>query len=640
MSTTPIGDHALLSDCHSSALVDTSGSVEWLTFPRFDSPSVMGRLLDDNAGHWAIRPAGSFTSTRRYLDASMVLETSFETGTGTAVLTDALATGHGNRGHGLGKDVPHLLVRTLTCVSGELDIEVSYAPRPEYGIVVPLLGKVSGGVTARGGAEWLVLTTPIDLTLSTGAATGTAAAATRVKAGETLRFALHRSTLEETPARVWTDEELATVLDDTLDAWRSWSGLHQSYDGPWRDLVHHSGRVLQALTFQPSGAIVAAPTTSLPEGVGGERNWDYRYAWVRDASLTMQALWVAACPDEAHDFFAFMATAGAARVGRELNLQIMFGVGGEHDLSERTLHHLAGWRDSRPVRVGNGAWNQQQVDVYGELLGAAHTLADQLGDLDEDTRRFLVTLADAAAVRWHEPDQGIWEVRGDPQHFLYSKVMCWVALDRAIALADSIGATHRVPDWSRTRDEIFQFVVEEGWSDAAGAFTQYVGADALDASNLMLPIVGFLPASDPRVLATIDAIDARLTDERGLVYRYRTEAGVDGLAGEEGTFLLCTFWLAQALAMADKVDRAREVFERAARFVNDVGLLAEEVDPASGELLGNFPQAFSHIGLVNAAWAIAEAEARAEGSTSSTGRADTVPTQRAPQPAPVSKATR
>jgi GH15 family glucan-1,4-alpha-glucosidase len=369
--------------------------------------------------------------------------------------------------------------------------------------------------------------------------------------------------------------------------------------------------VLQALTFHPSGAIVAAPTTSLPEGVGGERNWDYRYSWVRDASFTMEALWVAACPDEANDFFAFMTTAAASCVGPERALQIMFGVGGEHDLSERTLGHLRGWRDSRPVRVGNGAWQQTQIDVYGELLGAAYRLRDQFGTLDEDTRRFLVALADTAASAWRGRDQGIWEVRGEPQHFLYSKVMCWVALDRAIALADAIGAEAKVGEWKRSRDEIWETVIRDGWSESAGAFTQYFGSDALDASNLMLPIVGFLPANDPRMLATIDAIAERLTDERGLVYRYRTSEGVDGLAGEEGTFLLCTFWLAQALAMSDQVERARAVFEAAAGFVNDVGLLAEEVDPETGELLGNFPQAFSHIGLVNAAWAIAEAESRA-----------------------------
>ena len=607
MSSTPIADHALLSDCHSCALVDTTGSVEWLTFPRFDSPSVMAHLLDDDAGHWSIRPAGDFDTSRRYLDETMVLETTFHTPTGTAVLTDALAMGPDNHGHRLGKDVPHVLTRTLTCTTGQVDVEVTYAPRPEYGLIVPLLSHVDGGVTARGGAEWLVLTTPVLLEVGSGTGTGH----TRITSGETLRFALHRSTLEETPARVWSDGELEALLGRTVEAWHSWSAHHQKYDGPWRDLVHGSGRVLQALTFQPSGAIVAAATTSLPEGVGGERNWDYRFSWVRDASLTMEALWVAACPDEANDFFAFMATAGAAGVGQELSLQIMFGVGGEHDLTERTLEHLDGWRGSRPVRVGNGAWTQQQVDVYGELLGAAYRLHDQLGSLDADTRGLLATLADAAALRWREADQGIWEVRGQPQHFLYSKVMCWVALDRAIKMADRIGAGSRVEDWARTREEIKETVLREGWSDKAGAFTQYFGTDALDASNLMLPLVGFLPATDPRMLATIDAIAERLTDDRGLVYRYRTEAGVDGLAGEEGTFLLCTFWLAQALAMADRVDRAREVFERAARYANDVGLLAEEVDPGTGELLGNFPQAFSHIGLVNAAWAIAEAEQRA-----------------------------
>src|SRR5439155_15515052 len=294
-------------------------------------------------------------------------------------------------------------------------------------------------------------------------------------------------------------------------------------------------------------------------------------------------------------------------IGPGAPLQIMFGVGGEHDLTERPLPHLRGWRDSRPVRVGNGAWNQQQIDVYGELLDAAHRLADQLTAMDDDMRAFLVALADAAAVRWRETDQGIWEVRGQPRHFLYSKVMCWVALDRAVALADRLRAGGRVDAWKTAKDEIRDTVLRAGWNPAAGAFTQYFGSPGLDASNLMMPIVGFLPADDPRMLATIDAIADRLTDERGLVYRYRTEGGVDGLAGGEGTFLLCTFWLAQALALAGQVERAREVFERALGYVNDVGLLAEEVDPATGELLGNFPQAFSHIGLVNAAWAISEA---------------------------------
>jgi GH15 family glucan-1,4-alpha-glucosidase len=608
MSNTPIGDHALLSDCHSSALVDKSGSVEWLTFPRFDSPPVMARLLDDQAGHWSIQPTSAFAVSRRYLEDTLVLETTMRTPEGIVVVTDALAMGSENDGHALGRDVPHVLVRRVACTAGEVEILVSYSPRPEYGLVVPTLSPVENGVVARGGAERLVLTTPVDLALDGG----TGSARRTLKAGQRLRFALHRSTWREPPARVWNAGELDILLNRTVTAWRSWSVLHQSYRGPWQDLVRTSGRVLKALTFQPSGAIVAAPTTSLPEVVGGDRNWDYRYCWVRDASLTMEALWAAACPDEAVDFFTFMATAAASQVTADRRLQIMFGVGGEHDLTERALPHLAGWRGSRPVRVGNSACEQNQIDVYGELLGAAHRLRRQLHDLDDDTCGFLSALAGAATARWRERDNGIWEVRGDPQHFLHSKVMCWVALDRAIALADVIADRTPAPDWKQARAEIEQMVLHDGWSDAAGAFTQYVGSDALDASSLMLPIVGLLPATDPRALSTIQAIEERLTDGRGLVYRYRTETGVDGLTSTEGTFLLCTFWLAQALAMAGLVDRARTVFERAIQYVNDVGLLAEEVDPDSGELLGNFPQAFSHVGLVNAAWAISRAERKAK----------------------------
>jgi GH15 family glucan-1,4-alpha-glucosidase len=304
-------------------------------------------------------------------------------------------------------------------------------------------------------------------------------------------------------------------------------------------------------------------------------------------------------------FFAWMTGAVAAQIRRGVDLQIMFGVGGERDLSERTLSHLAGWRASRPVRIGNGAWEQRQLDVYGELLSAAYRLRDQLGELDEVTRNFLVEVADAAAACWQQPDQGIWEVRGGPRDFLYSKLMCWVALDRAIGFAATLDARDRIDAWTTTREQIRNAILERGWSEKAGAFTQAFDSDELDASALMMPIVDFLPATDPRMRATIDAIAERLTDAHGLVYRYRA---ADGLAGEEGTFLLCTFWLAHAQALAGEVERARQTFERAIAYANDVGLLAEEVDPATGELLGNFPQAFSHIGLVNAAWAIAQAE--------------------------------
>jgi GH15 family glucan-1,4-alpha-glucosidase len=601
MSTLPIGDYALLSDCRSAALVSRDGSVDWLCFPRFDAPSVFARLLDEDAGHFSVRPAGEAEVSRAYLDQTMALETTFRTPTGVAVLVDALAVGRNDRGHDLGAGSPGVLLRRLTCTEGQVEVEVSYAPRPEYGLIHPLLGQVPGGLAARGGADRLLLSTPVDLEVDGATATGRFT----LRAGESAGFSLQHRPMWEPTLSAWDQEEIADRLDDTMEGWRSWSAMHQTYEGPWRELVHHSGRVLQALTFEPTGAIVAAPTTSLPETVGGERNWDYRYTWVRDACLTMEALWVAACPDEANKFFAFLADAAASQLHRGVDLQIMFGIGGERDLTERELPHLSGWRQSRPVRVGNGAWNQRQMDVYGELLGAAQRLVEQLGELDPITRQFLIAAAETAAVRWKEKDQGIWEIRGEPRDFLYSKLMCWVALDRAIALAEPLGAKDRVEGWTAAREEIRMAIFEHGWSDQAGAFTQAFGTDDLDASNLMLAITGFLPGDDPQMKATIDATAERLTDERGLVYRYRAQ---DGLEGEEGTFLLCTFWLAQAQALAGEVDQARQTFERAVAYVNDVGLLAEEVDVGGEEMIGNYPQAFSHIGLVNAAWAITEAE--------------------------------
>jgi GH15 family glucan-1,4-alpha-glucosidase len=538
----------------------------------------------------------------------MVMETSFKTPTGALRLVDAMLVGLGERGHDLGRDSPGVLVRVLTCLEGCVDVRVEFTPRPEYGLVHPLLVPVAGGIVSRGGADVTVLSAPVAMETQGWIARATFS----LESPATVSFALEASRSWQAQPATWSQERIIDHLDDTVAAWRSWSDLHQRYDGPWREQVHHSGRVLQALTFRPTGAIVAAPTTSLPESIGGGRNWDYRYAWVRDASLTLQALWVAACPDEAELFFGWMADAVAGQFDHGDDFQIMFGVGGEHDLSERELHHLAGWRGNRPVRVGNGAWNQRQLDIYGELLGAARILSDYLGGLAPSTRRFLIKAADAAATRWRDKDQGIWEVRGAPQDFLYSKVMCWSALECAIGLAPRIQATSdNVASWIATRDEIRQVILTHGWSDRAGAFTQSFGSDDLDASALMMPIVGLLDATDPRMRATIDAISTRLTDDRGLVYRYRTH---DGLPGVEGTFLLCTFWLAHAHALAGDLERARATFERAIAHANDVGLLAEEVDPQNGELLGNFPQAFSHIGLVNAAWAISRAAARQNGA--------------------------
>ncbi|RKR29748.1 glycoside hydrolase family 15 protein [Arthrobacter oryzae] len=599
----PIADYALLSDCRSAALVSAAGSVDWLCFPRFDSPSVFGRILGQDAGFWSVRPAGKYRSTRRYLGPTMVLETTHTAADGRLSVTEALALGDGRRGHDLGADSPGALLRQLSCTEGSVEVDIVLSARPDYGLSSPILRAADGGIVISAGAAAASFSAPVSFRLGQG----TARTRVTLRAGDVLGFALHTGTRGNGDPVFWSQAEIARRLGDTLQGWTSWSRLHQGYRGPWQELVAGSGRVLQALSFYPTGAIVAAPTTSLPEVSGGTRNWDYRYTWIRDASMTLQALWVAACPDEAGKFFQFLATAAARQLAAGEELQIMFGIGGERELPERELNHLPGWRASAPVRVGNGAWNQRQLDVYGELLDAAARLPEYLADLAPETRRFLADAADAAASRWQAADHGIWEVRGEPRHYLHSKLMCWVAVDRAISLAGLLQAADRVPRWDAARARIAASIRAEGWSDAANAYTQAYGSVDLDASALLLSITGFLPADDPGVLATLEAVEERLTDRRGLVYRYLAD---DGIPGEEGTFLLCTFWLAHALALAGRTDRARAVFERAAGFATDLGLMSEEVAPGSGELLGNFPQAFSHIGLINAAWAISEAERR------------------------------
>ncbi len=603
MSDIPLEDHAFLSDCHSAALVTRSGSVDWLCFPRFDSPSVFGRLLDDDAGHLLTRPVDDAEVTRRYLDDSLVLETTFRTETGTVVLTDALALRPDDSGHQLGRDAPHALLRRLACTEGNVEVEVVFAPRPEYGLARPLVVAVEGGVLTRGAPAALALWTEVPLTLGHSRAEGRVT----LTAGQEVTVALQWARAWEADPATWRSEEVVARLEDTTAAWQQWAAEHQRYEGPWRELVRCSGRVLQGLTFQPTGAVVAAATTSLPEEIGGSRNWDYRYAWLRDASLTLDALWIAACPDEARAFVAWLVGAAAGDLRAGSTPQIMYGVAGEHDLAERTLDHLAGWRDSRPVRVGNGAYDQVQLDVYGEVLSAVARLREQLGELDDTTRWFLRQLAQAAIDGWEQRDQGIWEVRSGPQHMLNSKLMCWVALDRAIALADVLApAEDELARWHSERDRIRTTILERGVDPETGAFTQAFGSGVMDASALRVALVGFLPGDDPRVLATIDAVRERLTDDEGFIHRYE---GDDGLEGEEGSFLLCTFWLAHAQALAGDAAGARATFALAAGVRNDVDLLAEEY--GNGVLLGNLPQAFSHIGLVTAAAAIAACEADA-----------------------------
>jgi GH15 family glucan-1,4-alpha-glucosidase len=480
------------------------------------------------------------------------------------------------------------------------------APRPEYGLVRPLFRKTEDGGRTFGGPNQVVVRAGVPIEIDGS----TMRARFSIAAGASVGFALRWAPLVVDPPQPTAPAYVGARIDDTAAGWESWELEHDIYEGPHKELVRLSSRVLKALTYRPTGAIVAAPTTSLPETVGGERNWDYRYAWIRDASLTLQALYIGACPDEAEDFVSFMTSSAGGGAGDMHSLQIMYGIGGEHDLTERELAHLRGWRGSSPVRVGNGAWGQTQLDVYGELLDALHLYHEQLGDLHPEIQRFVADLADTAARRWRETDAGMWEMRGEPRHHLSSKVLCWTALDRAVKLAERLGMHANIDEWAAARDEIREAILTRGWSDAKQAFAQSFDSDDLDAAQLLMPLVGFLPATDPRMRSTIEAIASELTQD-GLVLRYLNDEGLnaDGLTGEEGTFVICSFWLVSCLAQAGELERAEALFDQLAGFANDLGLLAEEIDVADGELLGNFPQAFSHIGLVTAASEIDRARA-------------------------------
>jgi GH15 family glucan-1,4-alpha-glucosidase len=420
----PIAAYGLLADCSSAALVALDGSIDWLCLPRYDSPSVFGRILDPAAGHWSIRPEGAFTSGRRYVPGTLVIETTFTTQTGVVRLTDALVFEEGQRAHALGIDAPHELIRSVEGVSGEVQLVMELAPRTEYGLVRPLFRQEGDGGRTFGGPNRIVVRAGVQVEIEDV----TMRAAFAVAAGDRVGFSLRWIPTEaaEVPPATAPDA-VAERIADSVEAWRSWEAEHDIYEGPHRELVRLSSRVLKGLTYRPTGAIVAAPTTSLPETVGGERNWDYRYSWIRDSSLTLEALYIGSCPDEAAEFVSFMTSSA----GGGASLQIMYGIGGEHDLTERELPHLGGWRDSRPVRVGNGAWGQTQLDVYGELLNALHLYREKLGELHPEIQEFVAYLADAAAQRWHETDAGMWEMRGEPRHHLSSKALCWVALDRS-----------------------------------------------------------------------------------------------------------------------------------------------------------------------------------------------------------------
>ena len=604
----PVANYGLLADCNSAALAGRDGSIDWLCLPRYDSDAIFARLLDPDAGHWSIRPTSEYTAERRYRPGTLVIETIFTTETGQVRLTDAMAFAEGQRGHDLGYDAPHELLRSVEGVSGEVELQLELAPRPQYGLIKPLVRLEEGGACTFGAGR-LSVRSAIPLEVEDSTMRATFMASERDSLGFSMRSAPPESGQAPPPT---PSDRVAERIADTVEGWRSWEAEHDIYEGAHRELVRMSSRVLKGLSYRPTGAIVAAPTTSLPETVGGERNWDYRFSWIRDSSLTIEALYVGTCSDEAEEFVSFMTSSAGGRAG-EGSLQIMYGIGGEHDLSERELPHLRGWRGSRPVRVGNGAWDQVQLDVYGELLNSLWLYREKLGDLHPEIQAFVADLADTAARRWMETDSGMWEMRGEPRHHLSSKVLCWTALDRAVKLAEQLGDYAKTEEWEAARDEIRAAILEHGWSEKKQAFAQSFDSDELDAAQLLMPILGFLPATDKRMRSTIEAIASELTED-GLVLRYRNDEGLnaDGLTGEEGTFVICSFWLVSCLAKAGELQRAEDLFEQLAGYANDLGLLAEEIDTANGEQLGNFPQAFSHIGLITAAWEIDKArEARA-----------------------------
>jgi alpha,alpha-trehalase len=602
-ASTPIADYGLLADCNSAALVDRGGSIDWLCLPRYDSHALFARLLDPGAGHWSLRPAAGFSAERRYLPGTLVIETTFTTDSGSVRLLDAMAFAEGQRGHDLGFDAPHEVARSVECLSGSVELVMELAPRPEYGLTMPLIRIEDGGVRTFGSGR-MALSSPVALHVVDATITARFSLGEGQEAGFALRWASPEQ--REAPSPI-PPERVRARIDDTVAGWRSWEAEHDVYEGPNRELVRLSSRVLKGLTYRPTGAIVAAPTTSLPETVGGERNWDYRFSWIRDSSLVLEALYIGACSDEADEFVSFMTSSAGGRAG-EGSLQIMYGIGGEHDLSERELPHLRGWRGSSPVRVGNGAWGQTQLDVYGELLNSLWLYREKLGDLHPEIQAFAADLADTAARRWTDKGAGMWEMRGEPRHHVSSKVLCWTALDRAVKLAPKLGEYAKLEEWERVRDEIRDAILERGWSKQKHSFAQSFDSDELDAGQLLMPLLGFLAATDERMRSTIEAIARELTED-GLVLRYRNDEGLnaDGLTGEEGTFVICSFWLVSCLAKAGEVERAEALFEQLAGYANDLGLLAEEIDTQNGEQLGNFPQAFSHIGLITAAYEIDKA---------------------------------
>jgi GH15 family glucan-1,4-alpha-glucosidase len=595
-----IQDYALIGDCHTNALVGINGSIDWLCFPRPDSPSVFTHILDDqHGGNFAVRVDGA-TSTRAYLDETNVLQTTWRSDEGELEVVDCMPIAMDDDGRPLPL---HGVLRRLECTSGRITTQVRVTPRFEYALVVPRLRTPTPHLAdfVGGGSAIRVRSThPLQRrdahTLRRG---DVLAAEWELEAGDVAWLLA-----TWTPAHLAATDEpepdpdhWAKLLDETIAFWRNWLEACE-YDGDRRSDVYRSALVLKALTYAPSGALLAAATTSLPEELGGERNWDYRYTWVRDATLTLTSLFMLGLRAEAAAFKQWLERTGA---GRPQDLQIMYGIEGERMLPEIVLDHLGGHRNSRPVRIGNGAVKQLQLDSFGQLLESAFLFAHTGGEITTDNWAYLTGLAEICCQRWPDPDQGIWEIRDNPRHFTHSKVNCWLALKRAIQLAEMRGETPSAK-WIDNREELAERLLDD--ARKRGWFAQSWGADVPDAAALLVPAVGFIAATDPLVQETVNVVRRELA-HGPLVHRY---CAADGLPGGEGAFLLCSFWLADVLLHAGQVDEARKLIDELRALSNDVGLFAEEVDPATGEHLGNTPQAFTHMALVASFAHLAAAE--------------------------------
>lgn len=582
--TLRIEDYALIGNMHTAALVGIDGSIDWLCMPRFDSPACFAALVGtpDN-GRWLIAPRGQPHQTRRrYRGDTLVLETEFRCAGGTVALIDFMPVAER-----IGKVD---LVRVVEGRAGRVPMRTEVILRFDYGRIVPWVRRRRYGLRAIAGPDAVQLRSPIYLRGEDFRTVGEF----EVAAGQSVAFVMTRyaSHLGEPRGR-----DPAAMLRETEAWWQQWSA-RCSIGGPWRKAVLRSLITLKALTYSPTGAIVAAPTASLPEKIGGVRNWDYRYCWLRDATFTLYALLIAGYTEEAQAWRQWLLRAAA---GQPQELQIMYGLAGERRLTEYEVPWLQGYAGSRPVRIGNAAHKQFQLDVYGEIMDALHVARRYGLRSDGDSWRMQRVLLDFLESVWHKPDEGIWEIRGPRRPFVHSRVMAWVAVDRAVKEIERAGVQGPLERWRALRTRIHDDVCRHGFNASRGAFVQYYGADALDAALLMMPLVGFLPASDPRVAGTIEAIQRELMAD-GLVQRYLGRDGVDGLPPGEGAFLPCTFWLVDCLQALGRQQEAREIFSRLLELRNDVGLLSEEYDPALKRQLGNFPQAFSHISLINSAY--------------------------------------